>query len=86
MRPIPTALSRPEGARQACANGEIVVMMRAGDLVDRRALRAVVPADPHLAEATADGSVALGPAPLGLDRDGATVGEHDVDVSGQPGH
>src|SRR5258706_1296693 len=81
--PYRSAVGRePIGARY----WEIAMVVRAGDLVNRRAFRAVVPAHLHLAEPSTDGAVALGPTPLSLYPDRATVGEHERDVSGQPDH
>src|SRR5258706_16475299 len=76
--PYRSAVGRePIGARY----WEIAMVVRAGDLVNRRAFRAVVRAHLHLAEPSTDGAVALGPAPLGLYPDRAAVGEHECDVS-----
>src|SRR3954449_4162985 len=69
----------------AASDGEEAVVVRAGQLVDGGAGRAVVGADDDLVETAAEVEVALGPAALGLEPDDAAALEHDVHPTGHTG-
>src|SRR5262245_23620006 len=79
--------SASAGRQLLCArNGEEVMMVRTGDLVDGRAAAAIVGLDHHLVLTSAEPAVRRAPAAVSVDVKLAAALEREVDPASEPAH